>query len=167
MHPNLSDSSCPHCYVSSAVLTSLEFRRAPAAVYVRRADEWARSRSTYFLVFVFSSATRARSTFSVQFERYSRSLDHNAVLSTSSDLYKALIMSSANFGSTHPRSSATTNGANPFIGYVKIGVVGRGAYGICCAYKKPRDDDGPPRKVIIKSVPLEGLRSDAKEKVEG
>ena len=76
-------------------------------------------------------------------------------------------MSSASFGSTHPRSTSISNGANPFAGYVKIGVVGRGAYGICCAYKKFRDAAGPPRKVIIKSVPLEGLSREAKEKVLG
>ncbi|KAI6182110.1 Protein kinase domain-containing protein [Aphelenchoides bicaudatus] len=45
---------------------------------------------------------------------------------------------------------------NPLESYTKIGVVGRGAFGVCYVYRKPRDHNGPPKKIIVKTISMEG-----------
>ncbi|KAI6242097.1 BMA-NEKL-2, isoform b [Aphelenchoides fujianensis] len=54
-----------------------------------------------------------------------------------------------------------------FKSYVKLGVVGRGAFGVCYAYHRPRIGKDAPRKVIIKSIPIEGLSAEEQDKLEG
>lgn len=45
---------------------------------------------------------------------------------------------------------------HPLRGFTKLAVVGQGAFGVCSVYQKPRDELGPPKKVLIKSVLVGG-----------
>lgn len=56
---------------------------------------------------------------------------------------------------------------NPLESYVKLGIVGRGAFGVCFVYRKPRDQNGPPKKVIVKSISIEGYSEKEQEALKG
>jgi hypothetical protein len=66
-----------------------------------------------------------------------------------------------------PMSNQPQSSKNPFESYTKIGVVGRGAFGICYVYRKQRDRDGPPKKLIVKSISIEGYNSEEQEALKG
>jgi hypothetical protein len=57
--------------------------------------------------------------------------------------------------------------SNPLESYTKIGFVGRGAFGVCYVYRKPRDNNGPPKKVIVKSISIEGYSEKEQEALKG
>ncbi|KAI6206383.1 hypothetical protein M3Y94_00903900 [Aphelenchoides besseyi] len=50
--------------------------------------------------------------------------------------------------------------------YVRIALVGRGAHGMCYAYRKPKDRDGPPKKVIVKRISIEGMTAEEQEALQ-
>lgn len=57
--------------------------------------------------------------------------------------------------------------ANPLEFYKKITFVGRGAFGVCHVYRKPRDNNGPPTKVIVKTISIEGYSEKEQEALKG